>query len=71
MATLSIYDPISKGYINLDGGVASANSLRYQILVELRILNAQMQSLVNPTEDETQNLRADQSVAEPNFSSVR
>ena len=69
--TLSIFDPISGGYVNIDGGAKSNSVLLYSILVELRIMNANMQQIVNPMEDETQNLRADQSVAEPTFANVR
>lgn len=69
--TLSILDPVSGGYVNIDGGAKSNSVLFYSILVELRTLNAQMQLLTQQNVDETQLIRADQSVAEPLFTQVR
>ena len=68
---LSIYDPITGAFINLDGGQNASISVLYQVLVELRTLNAQMQLLVAQTKDETQLIRDDQSVAEPTFAQTR
>lgn len=68
---LSIYDPISQGFINLDGGVLSTISVLYQILVELRTMNQFMQQVANPDVDDVATVRADQSVAEPQFTSPR
>lgn len=64
---LSIKDPIGGSFLNVDGGSSSIASMIYQILVELRVLNAQMQQLLAGQSDDVQNLRADQSVAEPLF----
>ena len=68
---LSINDPITGGFIQLDGGMQSQISVMYQMLVEMRVMNQFLQQMVNPVEDETQNQRADQSVAEPQFANVR
>jgi len=71
MAKLSIFDPISNGYINLDGGASSQISVQYQMLVEQRITNALLQQIADRFTDDVQNLRADQSVAEPQFAQKR
>jgi len=68
MARLAVFDPITQGYSPLDGGVSV--TLLYQILVELRVMNAQMQKLVDPNVDEVQQLRNDMT-GETSFTQVR
>lgn len=67
---LSIKDPIGGGFMNVDGGASCMASMTYQILVELRILNAHMQQLVSPGQPDV-DLRADHSIANPEFAQTR